>query len=67
MLEVGDVVFKRAYGLSDASKHISAKLLPRFEQCVVVGMGKRSNLAYDLSDMDDKYIVNYHIKDIHEL
>lgn len=63
--EVGDLVLKRVFGLSDASKHVSAKLLPRFEQCLI--FAKRSDLSYDLVDMDGKYVGNYHVKDIYEL
>lgn len=62
--EVGDVVFRRVFGLSDASKNISAKLLPRFEMNIIAA--KHSALSYELVDMNSKPMGNYHIKDIFE-
>lgn len=60
--EIGDRVFKRNYPISDATKHISAKLLPRFTECIIVN--KKSDLSYDLADINGKALGNYHIQDI---
>jgi hypothetical protein len=48
--QVGDIVWKKNYVLSDASKFFVAKLAPCFVNCVVVE--KRSDLVYVLESMD---------------
>lgn len=58
---VGDVVYRRNFALSDASKSISAKLAPKYIRCIV--KEKISDLAYKLID-DKGHIAVYHIKDI---
>lgn len=59
---VGQVVFRRNFIQSDASKKISAKLCKSFLKAKVrkvVG-----NYGYELEDMDGKYLGVYHSKDI---
>lgn len=59
---VGDVVLKRAYVLSDKDKYFSKKLAPKFLKCRVTA--KRSPLVYVLQDMSGKDIGAWHIKDL---
>lgn len=59
---VGDIVYKKNYILSDASKFFSAKLAPRFIKCKV--LKKISPLIYELLDENDKNVGRYHIKDL---
>jgi transposase InsO family protein len=59
---VGDVVMKRAYVLSDKDKYFSKKLAPKFLQCRVIE--KKSPLVYVLEDMHGKNIGTWHIKDL---
>lgn len=61
-LEVGQLVYKRCFHLSKASKHFSAKLAPRFEKCVVAH--KRSPLVYTLKSLNGKLLGDFHIKDL---
>lgn len=61
-LKVGQLVYKRNFVLSDASKHFTAKLAPRFQRCVVDI--KHSPLVYTLKDMNGKSLGKFHIKDI---
>lgn len=58
---VGDIVYRRNFALSNASKHFSAKLAPKYLRCTVIE--KLSDLAYKLKD-DQGHIGVYHIKDI---
>lgn len=59
---VGDVVFKRTYFLSDKDKHFSKKLAPKFIKCRIIE--KRSPLVYLLEDMSGKSLGDWHIKDL---
>lgn len=59
--KTGDIVYRKNFVLSDASKNISAKLAPKYLKCVV--KKKISDLAYLLAD-DTGYEAIYHIKDI---
>lgn len=59
---VGDVVMKRAYVLSDKDKFFSKKLAPKFIKCRIID--KKSPLVYVLADMSGKNIGTWHIKDI---
>lgn len=59
---VGDVVFKRAYMLSDKDKYFSKKLAPKYIKCRVIK--KRSPLVYELEDMSGKNMGVWHIKDL---
>jgi hypothetical protein len=61
-LEIGDIVWKRTYKQSDASKYFAAKLAPKYEKCRVVRM--LSKLVYELEDENGKTIGKWHIKDI---
>lgn len=58
---VDDVVYRKNFVLSDASKNFSAKLAPKFIRSTVVQ--KKSDLAYVLRD-EKGYEATYHIKDI---
>lgn len=60
--DVGDVVYKRNFVLSDATKYFSSKLARKYIKCTV--FKKISPLIYELLDEKDKNIGRYHIKDI---
>lgn len=62
--EEGQIVYKRCFPLSNASKFFSAKLSPKFEKCVVDK--KHSSLVYSLKSMNGKSLGKFHIKDILE-
>lgn len=59
---VGDVVWKRAFVLSDASKGFAAKLAPKFTKCIV--SRKLGSSSYELSDMQNKILGVFSAKDI---
>lgn len=59
---IGDIVYRRNFKNSDASKGYAAKLGKLFIECVVTK--KYSELVYDLQDVNTKKIGKYHIKDI---
>lgn len=59
---VGDVVMKRTYFLSDKSNQFSKKLAPKFIKAKVIS--KKSPLVYVLQDMSGKNIGSWHIKDL---
>lgn len=59
---IGDVVYKRAYVLSDKDKHFSKKLAPKYIKCRVIQ--KLSPLVYVLEDMSGKNLGSWHIKDL---
>lgn len=59
---VGDIVMKRTYVLSDKDKYFCKKLAPKFIKCRV--KEKRSPLVYILEDMSGKDIGTWHIKDL---
>lgn len=58
---VGDIVLKRTFSLSDKDKYFSKKLAPKFIKCRIVE--KRSPLVYVLEDMSGKNLGVWHIKD----
>lgn len=59
---VGDIVWKRTFYLSDKDKYFNKKLAPKFEKCKVIY--KKSPVVYELADMSGKSIGSWHIKDI---
>ncbi|KAF9404508.1 hypothetical protein HW555_011243 [Spodoptera exigua] len=59
---IGDIVYKRAYVLSDKDKHFSKKLAPKYIKCRVIQ--KLSPLVYVLEDMSGKNLGTWHIKDL---
>lgn len=59
---VGDVVMKRAYVLSDKDKNFSKKLAPKFIKCRIIE--KKSPLVYVLANMSGKNLGTWHIKDL---
>ena len=59
---VGQIVYKRTFFQSNADKHFSAKLAPRFVKCIV--SEKLSPLVYKLKSMEGKALGTFHIKDI---
>lgn len=61
--KVGDLVLKRNFPQSDAGKHFSAKLAPRYVGPYVIAQ-KISPLVYTLKDMDGKTIGNWHVQNI---
>lgn len=58
----GQIVYKRTFYKSDATKNFTAKLAPRFQRCVIIK--KHSPLVYGLADLNGKHLGNFHIKDI---
>ena len=60
--QVGDVVWRRNFVLSNAAEFFSSKLAPRFVKNKVVR--RVSSQLYILSDMDGKVLGKYHVKDI---
>ncbi|XP_073990935.1 uncharacterized protein [Rhodnius prolixus] len=58
----GQVVWKREFALSDASKDFSSKLAPKYRRCTVVQ--KISNTAYELEDEDGRNLGIWHPKDM---
>lgn len=63
--DVGDIVYKQNYVLSDAGKYFSAKLAPKFIKCSI--SKKLSPVIYELLDENNKNIGRYHIKDLKPL
>jgi hypothetical protein len=61
-LQEGQIAYKRCFPLSNAAKHFSAKLAPRFEKCVI--HKKHGPLVYTLKNLEGKILGNFHIKDI---
>lgn len=61
-LTPGQVVWKRSFTLSDASKYVTAKLCPRFVKCRV--KNRISRLIYELECMSGKSLGKFHVKDI---
>lgn len=61
--QVGQVVWKREFPLSDASKYFTHKFAPKFRKCIVT---KRvSSVVYELSDFQSKKPLGiWHVKDI---
>jgi hypothetical protein len=59
---IGDVVWKRTYYLSDKDKRFTKKLAPKFIKCRIVA--KKSPLVFVLKDMQGNNIGDWHIKDI---
>ncbi|XP_045539263.1 uncharacterized protein K02A2.6-like [Papilio machaon] len=59
---VGDIVWKRCYFLSDKDSHFSKKLAPKFQKCKIVK--KRSPLVYVLEDMTGRNLGAWHVKDL---
>lgn len=59
--KTGDIVYRRNFALSDATKNFSAKLAPKYLRCVV--KKKISDLTYLLAD-DSGHEAIFHIKDI---
>jgi hypothetical protein len=58
-----DILWKKNYVLSHASKFFAVKVAPRFVNCVVVE--KKSDLVYVLESMDErKWTGAWHIKDL---
>lgn len=61
-LKVGQIVYKKTFFQSDASKHFTEKLAPKFQKCIV--SAKLSPLVYTLKSLEGKVLGNFHIKDI---
>lgn len=59
---VNDVVWKRTYYLSDASKSFAAKLAPKFVLCRITKAVSR--LVYELEDQAGNRLGKWHIKDL---
>lgn len=59
---IGDIVMKRAYFLSDKESRFSKKLAPKFIKAKIIE--KKSPLVYVLQDMSGKNIGSWHIKDL---
>lgn len=62
-LQVGQLVWKRNFSLSDATKYYSSKLAPKYIECRV--LKQISQNVYELCRNEDgKNIGNWHIKDL---
>ncbi|XP_061710977.1 uncharacterized protein K02A2.6-like [Cydia pomonella] len=59
--KVGDTIWKKTFYLSDKNNMYSKKLAPKYVQCKIVA--KKSNLVYELEDMQGNNIGHWHIKD----
>lgn len=62
--EEGQIIYKRCFPLSNASKYFSAKLSPKYEKCVI--STKHGPLVYSLKSMEGKPLGKFHIKDLLE-
>lgn len=61
--QVGQTVWKREFTLSDADKHFTHKLAPKFRKCLVAK--KISPVVYELKDFQtNKPLGTWHVKDI---
>jgi transposase InsO family protein len=60
---VGQEVYRRNYTLSDASKHYTAKLAPKFIGPFIIGK-KLSPWIFQLKDPDGKICGTWHAKDL---
>lgn len=61
--QVGDVVWKKTFPLSDASKFFTAKLAPKFEKCRIIS--KLSPLVYELVDASNgKPLGRWHVRNL---
>lgn len=58
----GDIVWRRNYVLSDAGKHFSSKLAPKYVRCTVKEVTGR--LTYRLTDHTGKDCGVWHVKDL---
>lgn len=59
---VGDVVWRKTFYLSDKDKRFLKKLALKFIKCKIIS--KKSPLVYELEDMNGKFLGSWHIKDI---
>lgn len=59
---IGDVVWKKNYTLSNAGQYYCSKLAPKFTKCRIIR--KISPLVYDLSDLNGKHLGRWHVKDL---
>lgn len=62
LFNVGQIVYKRSYTLSDAANYRAAKLAPKYEKCRV----KRvvSPLVLELESFDGRSLGLWHVKDV---
>lgn len=58
----GDLVYKKNYILSDASKYFSAKLAPKYVPVLI--KKKISKLIYEVTDKNRKDLGRWHVKDL---
>lgn len=58
----GQVVFRKNFSQSDASRAVNAKFLPKFIKCKV--RKKLGNSLYELEDFNGKLMGKYHASDI---
>lgn len=61
--EIGDYVWKKDFPLSDASKHFSAKLAPKFSGPYLI-KSKNGLNVYELVDSKNKSLGYWHVKDL---
>lgn len=62
VFELGNLVWKKTYHLSDATKKFAAKLAPRYVLCKIIKVC--SKVVYELEDMNGSYLGKWHIKDL---
>lgn len=61
--EIGDKVYRRNFPQSDATKHFSAKLAPKFVGPFVI-FKKVSPWVYKLKDLEGNFRGQWHVKDL---
>lgn len=61
----GDIVWKRNYPISSTEKYFCAKLAPKYIKCLI--SDKISPLVYNLTDLNNKNLGRWHIKDLKPL
>lgn len=60
---IGEVVWKKNFVLSDATKNFSKKLAPKYVKCLVTKI-RGSGKVYELSDLDGRILGDFHVKDL---
>lgn len=62
---IGDIVWKRTFPLSDASRSFAAKLAPKYQKCIV--NKKVGNSSYELATESGKILGVFSAKDIKQV
>lgn len=63
--DVGDTVYRRTFGLSNASHYICKKLLPKY---IPLKISKKvSDLTYELVDETNRFVGKFHVQDFFKI